>query len=151
MRAPPTSAIAATIMLGHLIASKQLKAQETAPGTSRERGCRGDQMTFSMDAVFHTITGFPLITAVPPGTPAALAGLQSGDSIVSVVGRDSRETPKGERPLFAPGDSLALTVRRRQTDIPIVIVFGHMVEEGVGNAAVRICRPVPSPRPSNRH
>ncbi|MEP6622408.1 MAG: PDZ domain-containing protein [bacterium] len=108
-------------------------------------------MTFSMDAIFHTITAFPIITIVPPGTPAALAGLQVGDSIITVAGRDSREMPSGERRFFAPGDSLTLTVRRRQTDIPIVIVFGRMVEESTGSAVTRACRPAPSPsQPTNR-
>jgi C-terminal processing protease CtpA/Prc len=139
-------AVAVTIMLGSLIASGQLRAQAATP-TSRERGCRGDEMTFDLDGVFLTMTAFPVISIVPSGTPAALAGLQVGDSVVSVAGRDSRERPKGERPFFAPGDSLALVVRRQQVDIPIVIVFGRLLQEGTGSAATRLCRPVRSETP----
>jgi S1-C subfamily serine protease len=151
MRTPRVSAVAVTIILSSLIASRPLTAQGATPA-SRERGCRGDEMTFSLDAVLLTMTAFPVISIVPPGTPAALAGLQPGDSIVSVAGRDSREKPTGERPFFAPGDSLALTVRREQTDVPIVIVFGRTTEERTGGAVTRVCRPMPSlPRPSNQH
>lgn len=139
---------AITIVLGSLIASGRVEAQ-TANAVSRERGCRGDELSVSMDAVFLTITAFPVITLVPPGTPAALAGLQVGDSVVSVAGRDSRERPTGARPFFAPGDSLTLIVRRQQTDIPTVLIFGRTVQEGEGSAAIRACRPVTSPAASS--
>ena len=107
-------------------------------------------MTASLEMPFGTPVAFPVITAVPPGTPAALAGLRVGDSIVTVAGQDSRERPKGRR-FFAPGDTLALTVRREKVDIPIVIVFGRTRQGGTESAATRVCRPVsPATTPGER-
>ena len=91
---------------------------------------------------FGTMTEFPVITVVPTGTPAAVAGLQAGDVVVTVSGKDSRERPTGPRPFFAPGDTLTMTVRRQQTDLPIILVFGRTLEDHSDGVATRVCRPL---------
>ena len=142
MRASHTSIIAAVAVVSSLLACPQLEAQAAAERL--ERGCRGDVMSFNVEGLFLTVTDYPVITLVPPGTPAALAGLQPGDSVVTVAGRDSRERAPGAKRSFAPGDTLTLTVRRQQADLPIIIVFGRMVDDGTGVPKARVCRPVPA-------
>lgn len=138
MSAIRVAAFAAVALFGSLLGSRRVEAQEASAG--KERGCRGDEMTIQLEMPFGTLVAFPVISAVPPGTPAALAGLQPGDSVVSVAGRDSREKPP--KRFFAPGDTLNMMVRRQQTDVPIVLVFGRTLVEDTGTGTTRMCRPV---------
>jgi membrane-associated protease RseP (regulator of RpoE activity) len=149
MLASPYSAVAVMVVCSSFLAHPRLDAQATP--TSSERGCRGDEISITVD-VLGSMADFPVITVVPPGTPAALAGLHAGDSVVSLGGRDSRERPTKPLPFFAPGDTLKMTVRRGQTDLPIVLVFGRTLVERSGGATTRECRPVTAPpTPADEH
>ena len=140
MRESRSSTVVVAILVGGLFGSRRLEAQ-AAPG-GPERGCRGDEFAISWTMPFGTLVAFPVITVVPPGTPAALAGLQPGDSVVTVEGRDSRERPPKRS--FAPGDTMKMTVRRQQADLPIVLVLGRTLEGDTGTGATPVCRPVQS-------
>ena len=148
MLATPYSAIAVMVICSSVMANQRLDAQATP--ASGERGCLGHEMTFALDA-FSSMADFPVIAVVPAGTPAALAGLQAGDSVVRLSGRDSREMPTGQPRLFAPGDTMTLTVRRQKADFRIVLVFGRTLEEGSGGVTTRVCRPVTAPPKPAEH
>jgi membrane-associated protease RseP (regulator of RpoE activity) len=142
MRAFRVTAFATVALLGSLIGGRGVEAQE--PSADKERGCLGHEMHIRFEMPFGTLTDFPVIGAVPPGTPAALAGLQPGDSVLTIEGRDSRDKPPRPLRAFAPGDPFSMTVRRQQTDIPLVLVFGRTLQQGAGTDVPRVCRPIRS-------
>jgi S1-C subfamily serine protease len=48
-------------------------------------------MSMSMGSVPRASSAYPVISAVLPGTPAHRAGLEAGDQILEIGGRDARE------------------------------------------------------------
>lgn len=63
----------------------------------------------------------PTIRQVLPDSPAARAGLQAGDVIVSVNGRDGRNPPLFND--FQPGSKVVLRIRRGDDEREIALVW----------------------------
>lgn len=73
----------------------------------------------------------PTVSLVEPGSPAALAGLRVGDSIVELNGVDTRGTP-----LFAvrePGTRYVLRIRRGDEEREVTLVVAPPPRATPGN------------------
>lgn len=120
---PP--AIGVLLLLGtQSVASAQ--ARSVGDSTQPVRGCRGDVTSFEMEGLFMTMTRHPVVTRVLAGSPAALAGLQVGDSVISTNGMDTMAplSPRPARPRFAPGDTIRLVLQRGTQRVPAFVVLG---------------------------
>ena len=81
--------------------------------------------------------GLPSVAAVEPGSPAAAAGIMTGDQIIEVYGRLIVEADARKRfGAVKPGDKLRLTVLRHGTMEPVTITARTRSDRiGVASAA----------------
>src|SRR4030088_1346889 len=77
-------------------------------------------------------TGYPVITGIVPGSPAASAGLQAGDQIVKVAGQDTKgitsekataliQGPDGTKvtlDITRAGQTFSVTITRTEIHVP---------------------------------
>jgi C-terminal processing protease CtpA/Prc len=66
---------------------------------------------------------WPVIVSVEPRSPAAKAGLSSGDTVISYNGYVLRNNKVSLSKLLKPGDTLTVKIRRDQTvrDVPVIV------------------------------
>jgi S1-C subfamily serine protease len=97
------------------------RAQARARAEARRRGWRGIS--------FSTRDGsrWAVIDDVFPGSPAAKAGLQEGDTLVTWNGSSDVASSVGRRPL-QPGEAVKLRVRRGGRDRDVTVVAGERPE-----------------------
>jgi S1-C subfamily serine protease len=121
------------------VASAQ--ASSTGAPTPPVRGCQGSETWNEFDAVLLVATRHPVVSRVQAGSPAALAGMQVGDSVLSMNGVDTMTPLKGRPPLsrFAPGDTLLLILQRGTQQVPASLVLG-VKQEGASEGA-SVCVP----------
>ncbi|TME90834.1 MAG: S41 family peptidase [Chloroflexi bacterium] len=70
-------------------------------------------------------TGYPTITGTVPGSPAARAGLQGGDQIVKVGGKDTKGATADQATALiqgANGTSVTLTIQRGTSTFDVTLV-----------------------------
>lgn len=74
-----------------------------------------------------TVNRGALVTSVIPGGPAAEAGLQQGDVILSVAGQAIDETTSLTEALFAhePGDAVAVQIQRGTEPVEVEILLSE--------------------------
>ena len=67
--------------------------------------------------------GYPMVETVEPGSPAAAAGIEAGDTILAYDGRDVRKSALSLTSLLTPGRRVTVKVRRAGTTktIPVTI------------------------------
>jgi len=107
-------------------------------------GCRGYTISTTTDGLTGLPAVYPTLTSIQPGSPAALAGLQAGDSVVAVNGIETLAyDPDRDKPR-APGDTVAMTVRRGRTDVTLRVVLGARAA-AVAPDSVGLCRPITNP------
>lgn len=92
--------------------------------------------------------GFPTVSRVEQGSPAATAGLRVGDAIVSLNGRDSRDGPLFTR--VDPGTRYVIRVRRGDEEREVTLTVARpeamyaaqraREEEGLGRSAAATLR-----------
>ena len=116
------------------VASAQ--AGSTGAPTPPVRGCQGHETSNEFDGVFLVPTRHPVVSRVQAGSPSALAGVQVGDSLLSMNGVDLMTSLKGRPPLsrFAPGDTLVLVLQRGTQQVPASVVLG-IKQEGTSEGA----------------
>jgi S1-C subfamily serine protease len=70
---------------------------------------------------------YPVVRSVDPGSPAARAGILSGDTVLAYDGADVRKVPVQLRKLLRPGETVRVRVRRagRVRELPVVIARRH--------------------------
>ena len=117
------------------------QASSAADPTPPVRGCQGYETSNEWDAVFLVATRHPVVSRVQAGSPAALAGMQVGDSLLSMNGVDTMTPLKGRPPLsrFAPGDTLLLVLQRGTQQVPATVVLG-IRQEGASEGT-SVCVP----------
>ena len=69
---------------------------------------------------------YPVITGVRAGYPAALAGLQVGDTVVSRDGHDAVAEHDAVSGPPAPGDSVVFVVRRAGQSVRVRVIVGEL-------------------------
>ncbi len=131
------------IVAGALFVRGTAAAQTTArtPELPYERGCHGNAIQMRIDGFTKLPTAYPLVTEVEAGSPAALAGLQVGDSLVSQSGVEFTDGVPPQR--YAVGDTIRLVVRRGGRNHPVVLVLGRATVSADGSSGSRVCRPAP--------
>ena len=140
MRHLPTLAFA----LLSLAAVRESAAQATLSAAALKQpvACRGDvgqNNASTLDVVYPR--AYPVISAVAPGSPADVAGIKVGDTILEQNGADLvRDTPRRK---LSPGDTLALKVRRGSSEQQLTLVLGRM--ETVPGSTARRCVPFTKP------
>lgn len=67
--------------------------------------------------------GFPTVSRVEEGSPAATAGLRVGDAIVSLNGRDSRDGPLFTR--IDPGTRYVIRIRRGDEEREVTLTVAR--------------------------
>jgi carboxyl-terminal processing protease len=89
-------------------------------------------------------TGYPVITGIVPGSPAASAGLQAGDQIVKVAGQDTKgitsekataliQGPDGTKvtlDISRAGRTFSVTITRTEIHVPTVrstVIANHVL------------------------
>jgi serine protease Do len=83
-------------------------------------------------ALLLTHHGYPRVETVEPGSPAEMAGIEAGDTIVAYDGRDVRTATVSLTTLLTPGRRVVVQVRRdgRTKAIPVVIARRPQREVG---------------------
>ena len=132
-------ALAGTLAVPRAARGQGPHAVPPAPSTAYERGCRGDATEGTLSLVDGSKTSYPVVVEVMPGSPAAVAGVQVGDELVSRDGVDALAAPPPPRRRFATGDTIWLGVRRAGQSRELTLVMGRMVHDSV--SARRVCRP----------
>ena len=81
----------------------------------------------------HGGNGTIFIESVNPGSPAETAGMQAGDSVVRLDGRElaSYEDLKKIMAAHRPGDTVPLTVQRDGAPVDLSLTFGERPDGGV--------------------
>jgi len=86
-----------------------------------------------------TTTGYPVITGTVPGSPAAGAGLRTGDQIVKVGDRDIKGITADEATALIQGNEgtkVALTIQRGTETLPFSITRAQIQVPTVRSATV---------------
>lgn len=120
----------AAVWLSTSAADAQTFSSPVDPG----QGCRGFSFTISGGgaAVGGGLKDFPIVVAVPPGSPAEQAGIRVGDKLVSVNGHNliatSMEIAGGTEPpnfwRFPAGTEIPVVLLRNDTELSVRLVLG---------------------------
>lgn len=79
----------------------------------------------------------PVVGAVEPGSPAAVAGLRPGDEVVEVGGKEAKSWETVAMAILeSPGRPVRLTVVRESKRLPITVVPSMVPQYEVGDAGV---------------
>ena len=99
------------------------RARPLAPyvlGQNRAAGAEVVDLRPELAAYFQ-VSGGVLIVDVPEGTPAAMAGLQPGDVVIRVDGRDVRSIPDLREGLSRAAPQIPLTVVRKGREVQVLL------------------------------
>ena len=90
--------------------------------------------------LFVKHSGYPLVAAVEPGSPAYRAGIEAGDTIIAYNGEDLDGRAFSLTKLLKPGSKLNVRIRRAKGsyDIPVVVARRARYAPDVGAIAPRV-------------
>jgi S1-C subfamily serine protease len=93
----------------------------------------------------NNTAGYPYVHTVVPGSNAERAGIQVGDTILTINGRDARD---GQLfPVREAGTRYLLRVRRGREEIELNFVFPVIPARTAAPAAAAAAPPAPQARP----
>jgi S1-C subfamily serine protease len=126
----PASALAAFALLV-LPAALAAQTPASTSAASRPAGCRGTLTQASSvssplpgpDGQPIVIPSYSIVTEVYENSPAAAAGIKTGDMVLRQDGRDLVADPPS--PPRLAGDTVELTVLRDGVILPITVVLGR--------------------------
>jgi regulator of sigma E protease len=99
---------------------------------------------FSLTVPHEESVGRALITAVAPGSPAAAAGLQSGDAILEIGGRNAKNTLEAGRLIrLNAGRDTELRIRRGNEELTVHVTPRWAPPAGQGPTGIQIAPQVP--------
>lgn len=89
--------------------------------------------------LFVKHSGYPLVAAVEPGSPAYRAGIEAGDTIIAYNGEDLDGHTFSLTKLLKPGSKLSVRIHRAKGsyDIPVVVARRARYAPDVGAIAPR--------------
>jgi len=124
------------------LAAGQAFAQGTTPRT-HPRGWFG--VTISDNGIFDEsgrafFDGYPIVSEVEPGSPAAKAGVRAGDVLVSFNSHDMKGTSLQLRNWLQPGAPFVLRLRRNNAVRDVRGTLGVRPEGWAPNTQVAITR-----------
>ena len=134
-------ALSALALAAAPAAAQEVYTSPTAPDTVN--GCRGFGYGGNFDMTFNVWEHLPVIRDIYPGTPGALAGLQAGDSLVTVNGSDMLYPPRRGLWRQPPGTRYHVRVKRGAQVLDLVMVYGRARPDAVGPERHRTCAPIP--------
>ena len=90
--------------------------------------------------LFVKHSGYPLVAAVEPGSPAYRAGIEAGDTIIAYNGEDLDGRVFSLTKLLKPGSKLSVRIHRAKGsyDIPVVVARRARYAPDVGAIAPRV-------------
>ena len=90
--------------------------------------------------LFVKHSGYPLVAAVEPGSPAYRAGIEAGDTIIAYNGEDLDGRAFSLTKLLKPGSKLNVRIHRAKGsyDIPVVVARRARYAPDVGAIAPRV-------------
>ena len=90
--------------------------------------------------LFVKHSGYPLVAAVEPGSPADRAGIEAGDTIVAYNNEDINGRVLSLTKLLRPGSKLQVRIHRGNgsMDIPVVVARRTRYAPDVGTIAPRV-------------
>lgn len=90
--------------------------------------------------LFVKHSGYPLVAAVEPGSPAYRAGIEAGDTIIAYNGEDLDGRAFSLTKLLKPGSKLTVRIHRAKGsyDIPVVVARRARYAPDVGAIAPRV-------------
>jgi S1-C subfamily serine protease len=106
--------------------------------------CQGHTWSWKRDVHSGELIEYPAVTEVQTGSPADIAGLQVGDTVVAL---NETEMVGAARPFSTPpvtGDTIQMRVRRNGTEHNVHLVVGRRVRLSQSSDDGPVCRPVPS-------
>jgi serine protease Do len=85
-------------------------------------------------------SGYPLVAAVEPGSPADRAGIEAGDTIIAYNNEDINGRPFSLTKLLRPGSKLNVRIHRAKGsyDIPVTVMRRTRYAPDVGAIAPRV-------------
>jgi predicted metalloprotease with PDZ domain len=90
--------------------------------------------------LFVKHSGYPLVAAVEPGSPAYRAGIEAGDTIIAYNGEDLDGRVFSLTKLLKPGSKLSVRIHRSKGsyDIPVVVARRTRYAPDIGAIAPRV-------------
>ena len=90
--------------------------------------------------LFVKHSGYPLVAAVEPGSPADRAGIEAGDTIIAYNNEDINGRVLSLTKLLKPGSKLKVRIHRanESMDIPVVVARRTRYAPDVGTIAPRV-------------
>jgi C-terminal processing protease CtpA/Prc len=136
-----SSIVGLALIASPLIARAQAFIVPPSPDIDKY-GCTGFAYNVTLAHLTRTAETMT-VTRVDSLSPAAVAGLQPGDSIVMINGVALGDAPIGSHWRKAIGTKNASEVRRAGATRAITLVTGQLGPEPTRADEHRVCRPVP--------
>jgi hypothetical protein len=104
--------------------------------------CQGHAWSSKRDVHTGELIEYPVVTEVQTRSPADIAGLQVGDTLVAL---NRTEMLGAARPFSTPpvaGDTIQMRIRRNGTEHNVQLVVGRRVRLSQTSEEPPVCRPV---------
>ncbi len=133
----------AAVGLATALSAVSVEAQTIhAEGTvDLDRGCPGFHYRARVNLETGVASAHWVVVEVPRGAPGERAGVQVGDSLIAVDGKDTMVNPPGQVWVGPPGTSYALTIWRAGALRELTLVSGRRDPKAPLEERGRTCLP----------